>query len=148
MFSYIQPAVNTQNPYGRPGMFPVLANRSYLDDPADNLAQGQVIHQARTNGTSSYVVPFANKPGAADPNDPACAGLGLIETAIATEPLHVGGSRDPISNRPTLSELQRLVIPDQWAAITIVIMIKASIKLARPALVAVLPSSSPTLTPI
>jgi len=103
----------------------------YLYDPADNLALGQAIHLANTDGGMSYIVPFANKTGVVDPNDPASAGLGVIETAIAAGPLHVGGTNDPVSNRLTPAQFQGKVSADQWTAIKA--MVKASINQAPPA---------------
>ena len=47
----------------------------YLYDPADNLALGQAIHLANTDGGMSYIVPFAVKTGTVDPSNPASAGL-------------------------------------------------------------------------
>ncbi len=103
----------------------------YLYDPADNLALGQAIHLANTDGGMSYIVPFANKSGHVDASDPASAGLGVIETAIAAGPLHTGGSSDPISNRLTPAQFQGRVSADQWTAIKA--MVKASLQQAPPA---------------
>lgn len=103
----------------------------YLYDPADNLALGQAIHLANTDGGMSYIVPFANKSGHVDATDPASAGLGVIETAIAAGPLHTGGSSDPISNRLTPTQFQGRVSAVQWTAIKA--MVKASIQQAAPA---------------
>ena len=103
----------------------------YLYDPADNLALGQSIHLANTDGDMSYIVPFAIKTGTVDPSNPASAGLGIIETAIATGPLHVGGTNDPVINRLTPAEFQGKVSADQWTAIKA--MVKASINQAPPA---------------
>lgn len=107
-----------------------MADFYYLYDPADNLALGQAIHLANNDGGMSYIVPFANKSGTVDPNDPASAGLGVIETAIATGPLHGGGSSDPVSNRLTAAEFQGRVSAEQWSAIKA--MAKASIGQAPP----------------
>lgn len=108
-----------------------MADFYYLYDPADNLALGQAIHLANTDGGMSYIVPFANKSGHVDATDPASAGLGVIETAIAAGPLHPGGSSDPISNRLTPTQFQGLVSSDQWTAIKA--MVKASLQQAPPA---------------
>jgi hypothetical protein len=108
-----------------------MADFYYLYDPADNLALGQAIHLANTDGGMSYIVPFAVKSGVVDPGDLASAGLGVIETAIAAGPLHTAGSDDPISNRLTPTEFQGKVSPAQWAAIKA--MVKASINQAPPA---------------
>lgn len=108
-----------------------MADFYYIYDPADNLALGQAIQLANTDGGMSYIVPFANKSGVVDPGDPASVGLGVIETAIAAGPLHAGGSHDPISNRLTASQFQGKVSAGQWSAIKA--MVKASIDQAPPA---------------
>ena len=102
----------------------------YLYDPADNLALGQAIHLANTDGGMSYIVPFAIKSGVVDPSDLASAGLGVIETAIAAGPLN-GGSNDPVSNRLTPTQFKGKVSADQWTAIKA--MVKASINQSPPA---------------
>jgi len=103
----------------------------YLYDPADTLALAQAISLANIDGGMSYIIPFANKTGVVDPTDPASAGLGVIETAIAAGPLHAGGSNNPESNRLTPSEFQGKVSAAQWTAIKA--MVKASISQAPPA---------------
>jgi hypothetical protein len=102
----------------------------YLYDPADNLALGQAIHLANTDGGMSYIVPFAIKSGVVDHGDFASAGLGVIETAIAAGPLN-GGSNDPVSNRLTPTQFKGKVSADQWTAIKA--MVKASINQSPPA---------------
>jgi hypothetical protein len=108
-----------------------MADFYYLYDPADNLALGQAIHLANTDGGMSYIIPFANKSGTVDTNDPASAGLGVIESAIALGPLHAGSGNDPIANRLTPAQFQGRVSPDQWNAIKA--MVSASIAQAPPA---------------
>jgi len=107
-----------------------MADYYYLYDPADNLALGQAIILANADGGMSYIVPFANKSGVVDPADPASAGLGVIETAIAGGPLHPGTANTPVTNRLTATEFKDRVSPSEWEAIKA--MMKSSIGKAPP----------------
>lgn len=100
----------------------------YLYDPADNLALGQAIHLANTDGGMSYIVPFVNKNGITDSNDPASVALGAINNNIDHGQLKGG---DPVSNRITAATAESLVGTGGWNAIKA--MVKASIAQGAPA---------------
>lgn len=109
----------------------LMADFYYLYDPADNLALGQAIHLANTDGGMSYIVPFAIKDGTVNTADAASVALQAINTAIAAGPLNSGGTSDPVSNRISAAAVQGLVGGAGWSAIKA--MVKASINQAPPA---------------
>lgn len=108
-----------------------MADFYYLYDPADNLALGQAIHLANTDGGMSYIVPFAIKNGTVNAADPGSVALQAINTAIAAGPLNNGGTSDPVSNRISAAAAQGLVGAAGWSAIKA--MVKASIAQGAPA---------------
>ncbi|MFM7229854.1 MAG: hypothetical protein ACKO2F_09485 [Cyanobacteriota bacterium] len=108
-----------------------MADFYYLYDPSDNLALGQAIHLANTDGGMSYIVPFVTKNGTVNAADAASVALQAINTAIAAGPLNNGGTSDPVSNRISAAAAQGLVGAAGWSAIKA--MVKASINQAPPA---------------
>ena len=113
-----------------------MADFYYLYDPADNLALAQSIHLANTDGGMSYIIPYANKSGVVDTNDPASYGTWTIESYIDSDPANgqltnPRASRDPISNRLSPGEFAGEIGQTNWNAIKE--MVKTSITQASPA---------------